>query len=306
MNVPSGVTLGQLRALRAVARHGSFTLAADELCLSQPAVSVQIRELERECGVALFNRTGRRVALTQEGEVMLACARDVLRRLEEARQEMDDLRGIRHGTLALAAAQVVGVHILPEILSRFKERYPGIKITLRIAFGREVTEQVLAGSADLGLLGERESLDDTRIEVRRFRLDELVVVVSGVHPWADRTAVDVDELGSQPFIISHGASAVWQTLEARLRRVGVALDTGMQFGNSDGVKRAVEVGLGISVMPRLAITRQDQESGRIRIVPLRGIPTEFGHSLIWLKRRRLPSVVTAFLAFLDIGTSNTP
>lgn len=293
------MTLEQLMTFCALAKHKSFSLAAEERCLSQPAVSVQIRELEREFGVRFFDRIGRRVILTQAGEIMLDCAESVLGRLEAVQQELAELQGLRRGKLTLGATQVIAIHVLPEILRSLKDRYPEIEFSLQIGFGSDIVDKVLDGVMDLAMVGEREILRDPRLIVRPLLEDELVVITSRQHPWSAREKVHSVELKSQPFIISRPSSAVWEVVEKRLGQVGVRIKPSMEFGSSDGVKKAVEVGLGISVMPRSGITKEDIELGRLKVLTLTGIYTSFDLCILWRKDRHLPVVVRAFLAFLE-------
>jgi len=290
------MTLDQLRSFQAVARCGSFTRAAEETHLTQPAVSAQIVMLERDFDALLFDRIGKRVEITESGRVVLAAADDILRRVGQLTEEMRDLEGLERGRLRLGASLIVGIYLLPEAIGQFKKSHPKLELTLRIEYARHIVEQVLAGNVDLGIIGEGDPIGDERLVVEPFARDELALIVDSGHPWAARKTVSARELGDESFIISEKGSATQQIIVSRLAQAGVALNVVMELGNIEAVKRAVEAGLGISIMSRCAIER-DVEERRLAAIGLCDLP--MGRNLSFVRRQgqRASTAVRAFMDF---------
>jgi DNA-binding transcriptional LysR family regulator len=296
------MTLDQLRSFLAVARCESFTRAAEETHLTQPAVSAQIVMLEREYDARLFDRIGKRIEITEAGRVVLAAAEDILRRVEELNEEMRDLEGLKRGRLRLGASLIVGIYLLPEAIGLFKKTYPKLELTLRIEYARHIVEHVLAGDVDLGIIGEGNPICDERLVVEPFARDELVLIVDPRHSWAGRKSVSAGELGGESFIISEKGSATQQIIVSRLAEAGAALNVEMELGNIEAVKRAVEAGLGISIMSRCAIER-DVEERRLVAIKLSDLPMARNLSFV---RRRGQRASNAARAFMDFFAARFP
>jgi len=290
------VTLDQLRTFRTVAQLQSFTRAAETLHLTQPAVSAQIVALERGVNVKLFDRIGKKIGLTEAGRIVLDSTEEILRRVEEMQQSLDDLEGLRRGKFMLGASLVVGVYLLPEILGRFKKKYPQVDVTLHIEYARQIVEKVAANIVDLGIIGEGLPVADSRLVVRPFLKDDLVVIVSTRHPWAKRVRISPDELAKEPFIIPEQSLATSEIILRQLGAAGIQLNTVMELGNIEAVKKAVEAGLGASIMSRCAIVRE-VEAHHLKALRLSGITLQRDLSFVWRKDRRLSKATEAFLNF---------
>src|SRR5438128_10025126 len=166
------VSLHQLSVFRAVARHQSFTRAAEELYISQPAVSAHVRELERLYGVELFEQVGRRVRLTEAGRLLEEYANRLLALIEESRRALDELKGLERGRLEVGASTIPGAYFLPEALARFKDQHPGVSVDLRIADTRQVLGMLRRAEVEVGVVGELQ--EETGLYRRPYRSDELV------------------------------------------------------------------------------------------------------------------------------------
>ena len=290
------MTLDQLRTFRIVAQLQSFTRAAETLRLTQPAVSAQVVALERGMKVRLFDRIGKKIVLTEAGRVVLESTEEILRRVEEMQQSLDDLEGLRRGKFMLGASLVVGVYILPEILGRFKQQYPQVDVTLHIEYARQIVEKVAANLIDLGIIGEGLPVVDSRLVVRPFLKDELVVIVSARHPWAKRARISPRELAPEPFIIPEKSLATSEIVLRQLGIAGVRLNTVMELGNIEAVKKAVEAGLGASIMSRCAIVGEVQRH-QLKALRLSGVTLQRDLSFVWRKDRQLSKATEAFLNF---------
>jgi DNA-binding transcriptional LysR family regulator len=289
------VTLDQLRTFRAVARLQSFTRAAESLRLTQPAVSAQIVALEGRLKARLFDRIGKRIVLTEAGRIVLDGAEAILRQVAEMRQSLDDLEGLRRGTLTLGASLVVGIYLLPEILGRFKKQYPQVEVRLRIEYARKIIEEVAISAIDLGIVGEGLPVTDSRLVVKPFRKDELVVIVSARHPWASRRRISPAELAREPFIIPENTLATSEIVLRQLGAAGIRLNTVMELGNIEAVKKAVEANLGVSIMSQCAISGE-VAARQLTALRVAGVTLQRDMSVVWRKDQHLSRATEAFLA----------
>lgn len=294
--------MAQLRTFQAVARLCSFSRAAVELNLTQPAVSAQVAALERTLGARFFDRLGRRVALTPSGEALLGAADEILARLDNLTRELRDLEGVRSGTLSVGASQVVGVYILPGILATFRREFPGIELIVRVESARRIGEMVAAGELDVGLVGEGAVGEEPRLERRAVHRDELLVIVPRGHVLADLPSVPAANLARLPFLLPRLDSASSRSLIEQLAAEGIRLESVLELGNVGAVKRAVEAGLGISVVSRFAVQRE-LDDGRLRPVRVAGLDLQRKIALCW-PRGRTPSPACA--AFMDLAARAWP
>ena len=179
------MTLHQLRIFLAVARQRSFTLASEELHLSQPDVSLHIRELEEEVGLNLFERVGRKISLTQAGEVLREQANRIFAQLRETEQALGELKGLMRGSLLIGASTTIGMYLLPQALTDFRRRFPGIKVHLKIANTQEVERLVGEMEVDVGFTGGVLT-PSKELKVETYLEDELVLILSPKHPLAKK------------------------------------------------------------------------------------------------------------------------
>jgi DNA-binding transcriptional LysR family regulator len=291
------LNLNQLKIFHVAAQLKSFTRAAEELCLTQPGISKHIRQLEEYYGIKLFDRIGKKVTLTQAGEILLEATKAIFAHIDEAKLKIDDLKGLRGGKLNIGASISVGVYLLPNLLSDFVRKYPDILISTDISLSREVEESVLSHRNDIGLVGH--PVKDDRLEVYRFMTDELMVVVPCHHPWSRRRSIKPHELEDQTFILAREGSGTRKTIEEMLDAEGIVLRRKMEFGNTEGVKKAVEAGLGISIVSKYVIARE-VSLNLLCTIPLSGVHTRRDFNVIYLKEKYMSNPVKAFLDFLLI------
>src|SRR5947209_13719203 len=220
----------QLTYFESVSRHLHFTRAAEELNVAQPSVSQQIRKLETELGAPLFHRMKRRVALTEAGKTFLPHARAVLRQLEEGRVEVQELSGLRKGTLAVGAPPSVGTHLFPRAFAAFSQRHPGIALSFREGGSRTLVQLLEQGDLDLAVV--IQPVRHPVLETLPLLEEELLLAVPREHPLArTRRRVSLVELRDEPFVLlREGAYDVRDQTLAACRRVGFeppgALDGG--------------------------------------------------------------------------------
>lgn len=292
------LTVAQLRTFRAVARLDSFSRAAAELHLTQPAVSAQIAALEKALGARLFDRVGRRVVLTAAGQAALRAAGDIVARLDALTRELRDLGELKTGQLRLGASQVVGVYLLPDLLAQFRRLYPAISLSVRVEPARRIVDLVANEELDVGLVGEGAPAANDRVCRRPILADELLVIVPRGHVLAGMTSVTAANLAQLPFLLPRLDSASSQTLIEQLAAEGIELQSVMELGNVGAVKRAVEAGLGISVVSRCAVQRE-LDDGRLCSVRIADLDLERQIALCWSNRRPPSAGCEAFMALAE-------
>lgn len=242
----------QLKYFVTAARLLHFSRAAEELYISQPSLSLQIGKLEAELGAPLFHRQGRRVTLTDAGEALLPLAERILEQEQEARRVVQQVAGLERGRLSLCALPALDQHLLPPWLARFRREHPGIEIRVReLRPARAVAQAVLAGRADLGFVHlpcEHEGL-----EVRPLLQDPFALVVPEGHPLAGRAEVSLGETAGEDYVWVSEAQDSEHPLYAACLQAGFTPRIVCQSGSAQGVLALVAAGLGIALLPRLAI-----------------------------------------------------
>jgi DNA-binding transcriptional LysR family regulator len=295
LDLDRAMSLRQLRTFKAVADLSSFSLAAQQLRLSQPSVSYQVKELEEALGLPLLDRLGKRVQLTEAGSVLYGYARRALDVLDEAALELEEMRGIKRGNLRVGASTTVGIYILPAALGAFKKLHPGLVISLEIGARASVQEQVLRNELDLAIVGP--ALKDPDLEITPFLTDELVVVAPAGHRLVGKRKLSLKDLADQPFVMREPASGSRLSLEKAARKAGAKLRIAMELGSNGAIKHAVESGLGLAVLSRYACALE-LSGGRLVELDVTGFPIRRDWHIVHLRRRRLPASVQAFIAFL--------
>jgi len=282
------MNLHHLRIFYTVAQRRSITGAAAELLLSQPAVSVQLKALEKELGLSLFERGGPKLRLTQAGEVLHRAAVSILSAKDEAERAITELRGGNKGRLHLGAGTTGGMYVLPRIVQAYKRLWPETEILFQIGTTDQLLDKLLQNVLDMGLAGG--PIEDRRFVVEPICADELVLIAAPSHPIASLAKVTLKDLGGMPFIVPETGSRTRHLVEKKLREAGVPLVISMQLPGTEGVKRAVEGGLGIGMVSRYAVESE------LRVGVLRGIPIEG-----WQLRRSMNIVYRAQKYFSPVG-----
>lgn len=286
--------LRQLRAFEMVARCGSFSRAADELNLSQPAVTAQVQGLERELGLRLLERLPRRVLPSPAGEVLLDYARQLLNLEEQASRALAELKGLKSGTLRVGASPTIGTYLLPAMLGEFKRQYPGLRLIAEIGPTPRVVEELQAHALDLGLVEAPVAAEDLVVEP--FLTDELVLIVPAGHPWARRRRIRPGDLVGAPIVSREPTSGTRQLVEERLRSSGVEVTSILELGGVEAIKNAVAAGLGVSFVSRQAIALEER-LGTLVVVPVEGLDLRRPFYRLLHRHRHLSPTLRAFLDF---------
>ncbi len=260
------MNFSQLKAFLAVAQDRSFSRAAERLYLTQPAISKQIQALEEGLGMRLFDRVGRSVILTEAGNILRDHAHIAFQTLEEARETIDQLRGLQRGHLRISAASTIGTYMLPQPLGELKAQFPGIEISLEITNKARVVQQVLNHEVELGFVGP--PVEPAELEREEYLLDELVLIMAPTHRLAHAESVAVTQLAQEIFILREQGSGTREIMEEELARVRVSLKKAMELGSTEAIKQAVAANLGVSIVSKFAISLEILQ-GRLAVARLR-------------------------------------
>lgn len=286
--------LRQLHYFVAAARRLHFTAAAADLHVAQPALSQQIKLLERELGVALFDRSGHRVRLTPAGEAFLVHAERMLSEAASARTEMAEFAGLVRGRLALGALPSLAERHLPVLLAGFHARYPGIELVLREETTAEILALVRAGEVDLALLNEVPA-GKTPLDVTLDPLfsEDLVVAVAPEHHLATRASVPMRELRPEPFILTKHGSEIRRTVLDACAATGFAPHIAFESGGMATVRALAAAGLGVAILPRSDVVAAGPSVSLVALTPTLTRTA----ALAWSAGRYRPAAATAFLAY---------
>jgi DNA-binding transcriptional LysR family regulator len=262
----------RLVVFRAVADQLSFRKAAEELYLTQPAVSLQVKALEEDLGVQLFDRSGARIAMTAAGKVLLQYSKQANALLVQAEREIGALSGEHAGQLRLGASTTIAQYVLPRLLGEFCREHPRIHPTLISGNTEHIVESLLEQKIVLGFIeGPARSRE---VKTEPFLEDELVLIASTAHEWAERISVPYPEISSIPLLMRERGSGTRHVIEMALERQGVkrnSLHIVMELDSTEAIKSAVEAGLGIGFVSRWAIAKDARLDHSFKIVKIEGL-----------------------------------
>lgn len=262
----------RLVVFRAVAEELNFRKAAEQLYLTQPAVSLQIKALEEDIGVQLFDRSGSRIALTEAGRILLAYAEQTGELLHHAEQEIASLNGMHSGNLALGASTTIAQYVLPRLLSEFCRLHPRVHPALMSGNTEKIVEAIEKQKIALGFI--EGPAQNRHVKTEPFLRDELVAIASAAHPWAGRGAVSCAELCAAPLLMRERGSGSRRVVEMAMERQGVkrgAMKIAMELDSTEAIKSAVEAGLGIGFVSRSAIAQDLRLNRSIRVIAVEGL-----------------------------------
>jgi DNA-binding transcriptional LysR family regulator len=255
-------TLDQLRILKAIAAEGSFKRAADSLYVSQPAVSLQVQNLERQLDVPLFDRGGRRAQLTEAGHLLLNYGDKILTLCQETCRAIEDLQNLQGGTLIVGASQTTGTYLLPRMIGMFRERYPEVSVQLHVHSTRRTAWSVANGQVDLAIIGGeipaelQESLD-----ILPYAEDELALVVPSTYNVGKEGIIPKEEIYKLKFIALDSQSTIRKVIDQVLTRCDIdpkRLKIEMELNSIEAIKNAVQAGLGAAFVSLSAIEKELQ------------------------------------------------
>jgi DNA-binding transcriptional LysR family regulator len=287
-------TLRQLRVFEAVARHMSFSRAAAELHLSQPAVSTQVKELATHAGLALFERVGRKVFLTAAGAELLTCARGVTGVLRDTEEALAQLKGVKGGRLNVAVISA-GDYFFPRVIAEFTRRHPGVSLNLTVHNREELLRHLAENLTDLAVMVRPPA--GSEIVAESFAPHPYVIVAAPDHPLARERHIPRAALVHERFITRERGSDTWNSMQEVFGRQLASLSIAMEIRSTETIKQAVIAGMGISFLSAHTIGLE-RTAGQLTILPVEGFPAMLDWYLVHHARKRLPPVALAFKQFL--------
>jgi len=288
------VTQRQLRAFEAVARNRSFSRAAEEMHLTQPAVSTLIKQLEAHAGLALFEQLGKKIYLTTAGTEMLRHARAIIAQLREAEDAMAQLKGISGGTLNIAVISA-GDYFFPRLLAEFQRRNAGVTLNLAVFNRAELLHQLASNLTDLAVMVRPPEELDTINE--SFAPHPYVVVASPNHALAGRRRIPISILAQEPFVMRERGSDTWNSMREAFGTQFGKLRIAMEIQSTETIKQAVIAGLGIAFLSAHTIS-MERRLGQLVVLDVVGFPARFDWFVVHRRNKRLPAVAQAFKSFL--------
>ena len=288
----------QLRIFYAAARHRSFSRAAEALEISQPSVSIQVRELEKTLSMPLFHRRNRGIRLTEAGETVYGYVHRIFSLSSEMQEAIQDIQGLGVGHLTLGASTTPGEYILPVAIGRFRQQYPGVQVELKISNTRSIVSQILQRELDLGMIGSQLEGGGEELETSTYAMDEIVLVTSPNHPLAQRGKLTLGEVMEAGLVIREEGSATRMTAEECLAHHGIEPKIAIELGSNQAVKLAAGAGVGVGVISSYGIVAE-LKAGLLQVLDVEGWHCVRPLTLVYLREKYLSPAQREFLRLLS-------
>lgn len=284
------ITLRQLTCFDAVARLRSFTRAAEELHLTQPAVSMQVKQLEAQIGLHVTENIGRIIHLTDAGKEVYAYARAILQELEELETVLVTLKGEGGGRLRLAAISTAN-YFAPRLLGTFRQRFPSANVSMDVTNRDSILAQIAGNAVDMAIMGQPPG--GLELEAIPFMDNPLVIVAPPEHELAGKAHIPLKKLEEEIFLVREPGSGTRDAMERFFKNNKLKLSTGMEMGSLEAIKQGVQAGLGLGLIPRDAV-EMELGLGRLVILDVSGFPIRRHWYVVLHKGKRLTPLAAAF------------
>jgi DNA-binding transcriptional LysR family regulator len=281
-----------LKVFLSVSKHLNYTRAGEEINLSQPSVSVRIRQLESELRVKLFEQLGKKVVLTDAGQLLVPYANRVIAAVDDAHHAIEELQGLERGSLRIGASTTPGMYLVPQVVARFKRSHSKIDIHLRIKDTREVEDGVLNNEFDFGFVGGH--LAAAEVSAHAWLTDELLLVVSPDHRLRNKKTVRKQDLEGESFIVRESGSATRATIVTQLQQANFELETVIEMENPESIKKAVQSGLGIAFISKFAIATE-LKAKTLTAIRVRDLTINRELKIVHRKDKHLSRAALAFI-----------
>jgi DNA-binding transcriptional LysR family regulator len=288
-------TLHQLRVFVVAAKHLSFTKAAEELFLTQPTVSMQMKQLTKAVGLPLFEQIGKQLYLTQAGEILYESCQRIFSELGELESAIADMKGLKQGKLNLSAVTTTK-YFLPRIISPFCQKYPGVDLSLRFTNHERIWQYFHENQDDFYILSKLP--DNVDVTAHRILENPLIAIAPADHPLAKETYISFERFAEEPFIMREAGSGTRQALEELFQKYQLPLKIRLELGSNEAIKQAILGGLGISVLSKHAIALE-QDTGLFSVLNVEGFPIERHWYAIYPEGKKLSVVARTFLDYLE-------
>jgi len=287
-------TLRQLKVFECVARHLSFTRAARELHLTQPAVSTQVKQLEEHAGLPLFEQLGKKVYLTPAGAEMLQHGRSILQHFEEVDEAMQQHRGGSRGRLNVTVISAAD-YFFPHLLAAFSRAYPGVSLDLGVVNRAELLRRIGENQTDLGVMVRLPK--DPELQAEAFAPHPYVIVAPASHPLAERRKLRLSLIAGERFVVREEGSDTRSAMAHGFGHWLPRLDLAMELGSNEMIKQAVKAGMGLAFLSAYAVGLE-LKIGSLALLDLEGFPLMENWYVVHRRRKRLSPAASAFKAFL--------
>lgn len=287
-------TLHQLKVFEAVARHSSFTRAAEELFLTQPTVSMQVKQLAKAVGLPLFEQVGKQLYLTAAGQELYATCHDIFEKISQFEIVVADLKGLKQGGLRLSTI-TTAKYVIPRLLGPFCQRYPGIDVSLTVTNHERVLENLLHNRDDLYIVSQTP--EDIDVSFHPFLENPLVVLAQRSHPLAGEKNIPLQRLADEPFIMREPGSGTRKAVQNLFERHGISVKVKLDLGSNEAIKQAIAGGLGISVLSRHTLALEGLNS-QITVLDVQEFPIKRYWYVVYPTGKRLSVVARTFFEYL--------
>ena len=287
-------TLQQLKLFEAVSRNSSFTRAAEELFLTQPAVSIQIKRLEEQVGLPLFEVVGKKIFPTVAGKAMYKASVDILGRAEELKNTVEELKGEVKGPLQLSVV-TTSKYFMPHLLGTFLQQYPEVEPKLKFTNRANVIERLINNEDDFVVMGQIP--DDKNLETYPFLENILGIVAPPNHPLAKKKNIQLKELANERILEREIGSGTRFVFDNMMEKEGLKVEPYMELGSSEAIKQAVMAGLGIAVMSFYGLALE-RAAGKLVLLDVEGFPVRRRWYVVHLKGKKLSLVAKTYLDFI--------
>lgn len=288
------ITLRQLQVFEAAARLGGYTRAAESLHLSQPAVSMQIRQIEEQAGMPLFDQIGKKLHLTDAGRTLYGHAQSILAQVHEAQLELEEMRGVRRGQLNITIASTAN-YFAPRLLAAFCQRHPEVKVSLDVSNREHILELLHETDKDLAIMGRPPEPSD--LVAHPFMENPLVVIAAPSHPLAQASGIPLARLNEEAFISREIGSGTRIAVERFFDEAGTRLTVAMEMSSNEAIKQAVQAGLGLGVVS-VHTLEMELALERLVILDVQGFPILRHWYVVHRQGKRFSAVAQAFLNFV--------
>jgi len=288
------LTLQQLRLFESVSRLGSYTRAAEELFITQPAVSIQIKRLEAQVGLPLFEQVGKKTFPTAAGKTMYAASLDIINRVKDLKSSIEEQKGTVKGPLQMSVV-TTAKYFLPNLLGSFLQQYPDVEPKLKFTNRARIIERLMNNDDDFVVMGQVPK--DNNLEAYPFLNNILGVVAYNHHPLINKKNITLEELVKQRFLIREAGSGTRYVFDQLLQKHGLSIEPYMELGSSEALKQAVMAGLGIAVLS-LHSVQLEREVNKLTILDVKGFPLKRRWYAVHLKGRKLSLVARTFLDYI--------
>jgi len=294
------ITLKQLKIFETVAEQQSYTEAAKLLFLTQPAVSMQIKQLEEQTGLPLFDRSGKQISLTVAGTELLHHAYLVHQQIREAQQAMDEMRGLKRGRLHLTMASTAS-YFAPRLLAVFCERYPDVQVSLKVANREGLLQALEDNTTDIVIMGKPPA--GMAVESEMFMENPLVIIAPPDHALSGRKKIPLNEITAHPFIVRERGSGTRAAVERFLAQHDIEHPGGMEMNSSEAIKQAVQAGLGLGVVSMHTL-EMELALNRLIVLDVEDFPVMRHWRLVYRRDKRFSAIARAFHDYI-VDEANT-